>query len=483
MKHLISIIALAAAAASAAAAVKTPMQAEVKVADPQARALVSKLVVERSQNILFVKADLSTAQLPAGTNREVWMQPVLSAGDSSVVLPAVAVAGRNRFYQGQRNHTDRQPGLEWIRRSGRDMTIPYEAQVAYRPWMDGAQLSMTLTTRGCCGNPEDDRTLALTDVKFAPLMFHPTFLWIAPTAEGVKTREISGRAYIDFPVSKTAILPDYRRNASELAKIRASIDSVRNDKDVTARSLTIHGYASPEGSLTLNERLAKGRTEALKAYVDGLYHFAPGFIRTDWTAEDWDGLRAWLSESSMPDAKEIIAIIDGPLAPDAREWKIKKTYPDQYAVLLRDVYPGLRHSDYRIEYTVRAFTTADDILRVAATRPQHLSLSEFFTGAKALPEGSKEFAYLFETAARMYPESEIASLNAANAAMAQGALDNAERYLKGAGDGPEAIYARGNLEALRGNYAEARRYFEQAARLKVADAPAALAQLDELESY
>ena len=474
MKHLISIIALAAAAASAAAAVKTPMQAEVKVADPQARALVSKLVVERSQNILFVKADLSTAQLPAGSNREVWMQPVLSAGDSSVVLPAVAVAGRNRFYQGQRNHTDRQPGLEWIRRSARDMTIPYEAQVAYRPWMDGAQLSMTLTTRGCCGNPEDDRTLALTDV---------TFLWIAPTAEGVKTREISGRAYIDFPVSKTAILPDYRRNASELAKIRASIDSVRNDKDVTARSLTIHGYASPEGSLALNERLAKGRTEALKAYVDGLYHFAPGFIRTDWTAEDWDGLRAWLSESSMPQAAEIIAIIDGPLAPDAREWKIKKTYPEQYAVLLRDVYPGLRHSDYRIEYTVRAFTTADDILRVAATRPQHLSLSEFFTGAKALPEGSKEFAYLFETAARMYPESEIASLNAANAAMAQGALDNAERYLRGAGDGADAVYARANLAALRGDYEAARALFEQAARLKVAAAPAALQQLDELEQH
>ena len=83
----------------------------------------------------------------------------------------------------------------------------------------------------------------------------------------------------------------------------------------------------------------------------------------------------------------------------------------------------------------------------------------------------------------MYPESEIASLNAANAAMAQGALDNAEQYLKGAGDGPEAIYARGNLEALRGNYAAARALFEQAARLKVADAPAALSQLDELESY
>ena len=66
----------------------------------------------------------------------------------------------------------------------------------------------------------------------------------------------------------------------------------------------------------------------------------------------------------MPQAQEIIAIIDGPLAPDAREWKIKKTYPEQYAVLLRDVYPGLRHSDYRIEYTVRAFTTADEILQV-----------------------------------------------------------------------------------------------------------------------
>lgn len=483
MRHIISIIAAASSVFSAAAAVKTPLQADVNVADAEARAIVNNLVVERSQNILFIKADIALATMPSGTNREIWLSPVISAGDSSIVLPSVAVAGHNRYYQGLRHHTDRTPGLDWLRRTSRDQTVNYEANVPYRPWMDGAHLSLEITTRGCCGKPEDDRTLALTDVTFAPVVFHPTFLWIAPVAEGVKNREISGRAFIDFPVSKTAILPDYRSNAPELAKIRASIDSVRNDKDVTARSLTIHGYASPEGSLALNERLAKGRTEALKAYVDGLYHFAPGFIRTDWTAEDWDGLRAWLAESSMPQANEIIAIIDSPLAPDAREWKIKKSYPEQYAVLLRDVYPGLRHSDYRIEYTVRAFTKADDILRVAATRPQHLSLAEFFVGAKALPEGSKEFAYLFETAARMYPESEVASLNAANAAMAQGALDNAERYLTGAGESSEAIYARGNLEALRGNYAAARQYFEQAARLKVADAPAALSQLDELESY
>ncbi len=88
---------------------------------------------------------------------------------------------------------------------------------------------------------------------------------------------------------------------------------------------------------------------------------------------------------------------------------------------------------------------------------------------------------LFETAARMYPESEVANLNAANAALQQGALDTAERYLAKAGDSPEAIYARGILASLRGDYAAARPLFETAAKLKVADAPAALQQLDELE--
>lgn len=101
----------------------------------------------------------------------------------------------------------------------------------------------------------------------------PDLAYITPAAETVKSRDLQGRAYIDFPVNVTEIRADYRGNAVELAKIRATIDSVRQDKDITLTSLSIKGFASPEGSYAANERLARGRTLSLKSHVEKLYAF------------------------------------------------------------------------------------------------------------------------------------------------------------------------------------------------------------------
>lgn len=469
---------LMAAALSLSAADGTEV-ADLLTADTQGA--VSNLAVGRDGRLLSVKGDISLADQPMGINREVWIEPVIASGDSTLSLPAVVVAGKYRYLHALRHATDRTPNLTLIQRKERNQTVGYSAEIPYRPWMDGATLSFRLTVKGCCGAGEGSATAASTRISFTKKTFQPVFNWVAPVEESVKTRELRGQAFIDFPVGKSIINPDYRSNAVELAKIRATIDTVRNDADVTISLLSIHGYASPEGPYELNERLAKDRTEALKSYVDNLYHFAPGLIATESTPEDWAGLRSWLEQSSLPDAQAILAVIDSPREPDAREWVIKSQYPETYAYLKENVYPSLRHSDYRIEYTVRTYTSVDEIVRVAQTHPQHLSLAELYTGARSQAEGSQLYNDLFETAARMYPDSEAANINAANAAMQRGALDDAARYLSKAGDGAEAIYARGTLEALRGNSAAARQLFQQAARLKVADAPAALAQLSELD--
>lgn len=481
-KNILILLSMAIAAVTPVAADDAVRQADVKMSDPAAAKMVSGIKVERSKSHLNINAEISLADQPTGINREIWLQPVLTSGDSVLNLPVVAVAGKYRYLHGLRHETYRTPGLTWIERKSRNQTVSYATQVPYASWMNGAEFSLNVITKGCCGVQEQQSLLPLANITFVRETFQPVFNWITPSEE-VKTRELRGQAFIDFPVSKTDILPDYRSNAVELAKIRATIDSVRTDEDVTIRSLSIHGYASPEGSYALNEKLAKGRTEALKRYVDNLYHFAPGVISTEWTAEDWDGLRKWLESSTMPEAAGMLKIAqDTSFAPDAREKRMRAVYPEAYEYVKANVYPSLRHSDYRIEYTVPAFTKVDEIIAIAQTRPQNLSLAELFTGAKSQPEGSKLYNDLFETAAAMYPESEIANLNAANAAMQRGDLDSAARYLAKAGDTPQAIYARGNLEALKGNLNAAATLFQQAARLKVADAPAALAQINKLKN-
>ncbi|WP_368731862.1 hypothetical protein, partial [Bacillus pumilus] len=79
-----------------------------------------------------------------------------------------------------------------------------------------------------------------------------------------------------FPVDQTVIYPEYRRNTTELAKIQATIDSVRGDGDVTITRVWLKGFASPESPYSHNRDLAIGRTAALKDYIQKLYRFDSG---------------------------------------------------------------------------------------------------------------------------------------------------------------------------------------------------------------
>ena len=104
------------------------------------------------------------------------------------------------------------------------------------------------------------------------------------------------------------------------------------------------------------------------------------------------------------------------------------------------------------------------------TAPQKLSLDEFYLLAQTYDEGSEELDELFEIAVRMYPNDEVANLNAANSAMSKGDYERALRYLERAGDGAEVQYARGALEVLREDYQAAMPYLEEAKRMGIAEA-------------
>mgnify|MGYP001024586093 FL=1 len=438
--------------------------------------------IERTENTVYINTDIDVSGIKRGSNREAWIRPMIVNGTDTLRLDGIMVAGRNRYYQAERHNTAAKNNLTLYRSSESLTTVPYKTSVPYQPWMNGADLVVSVEYRGCCGADLEPSTVTpIASLDFEPKRFVPAFNWIAPQAETVKHRELRGQAFIDFPVNKIVIYPDYRRNTVELAKIQATIDSVHNDKDITITALSIKGFASPEGPWNNNVRLAKGRTAALKTYVEQLYNFAPDFIQTSYEPEDWDGLLAYVEKSNITNREEILKLIDSDMEPDAKNSALERTYPSQYSFLLANVYPALRHSDYKIEYNIRSYTDVSEIRRLVKTRPQNLSLQEFFLAAKSVEQGSDEFNEIYSTAVRMYPDNEVANLNAANAAMSRGDLDSAARYLDKAGDSPEAIYARGIYNALAGDFAKARSFFIQAARLKVADAPAAIEQLNEVK--
>ncbi len=434
--------------------------------------------LEHSGQYMSVDMTMGLSGLEVDGNRAVLLTPRLVNGTDSLELPSVGIYGRRRYYFYVRNGESMLTGKDEMsyKASDKPESIVYNKVLPYQEWMNGAELTLHRSDYGCCNTLLAEQTGILGDFTEA-VAFFPELVYVRPAAEKVKSRSLEGSAFIDFPVNQTVIYPEYRRNTVELGKIRSTIDSVRNDRDVTITQVWLKGFASPESPYDHNRELAIGRTEALKKYIRQLYHFNDNVIATDYEPEDWAGLRRYVEQSNIDHRQEILALIDGDREPDAKEWKIKSTYPKEYRFLLQNCYPSLRHTDYRIAYTIRGYSDVDEIERIMHTRPQNLSLNEFNLVAQKYEPGSDEFTEVYETAVRMYPTDETANLNAANAAMRRGDNALAERYLAKAGNSPEAVYARGALAIRNEDYDTARRYLEQAKRLGVAQAKTTLEQL------
>lgn len=425
---------------------------------------VNGITLEREGEWMNLEMNMELGSFKMKGDRVAVFYPELTDGTNSVELYPVALYGRIRYIQYIRDNEQPIGGQDevTIKYSNRPDVVTYSKSIPYQEWMNGAELKITRRDFGCCNKLLSQCESPLSS--WSEFYYEPAYEFKeAVTAATVKTRELSGRAYVDFPVNQTVIYPDYRRNAIELAKIIATIDSVKNDKDITIDAISIKGFASPEGSYENNIRLAKGRTEALKNYVQQLYKFPEGFITTSYEPEDWEGLREWVESSNIDNKAGILAIIDSDLAPDPKNTKIQTTYPEQYKFLLQNIYPALRHSDYKIEYTIKQFVDVEEIAEVIRTAPQKLSLDEIYLLAGSLEPGSEEYNEVYETAVRMFPSDETANLNAANVAMQRGDLDKAEQYLAKSGDSAEAVYARGVLATKRGHYQVALEYFNAAA--------------------
>lgn len=469
---------------------------------------------------LAVELGLNLNRVNIKSQFEQIFTPYLYNGPDTITFDSFAITGHKRLLSNQRNNTlipitfyKNQLVETNLLHPNTDVATKYPANgnfelimtTNWKDWMENATFSIDNEIRGCANCLKNidgvgEELIPLAQTEYLPPAvneFMPEFLFVTPVAEAVKTREISARAYIDFPVNRTEIYPDYRRNPQELAKIRATIDSVRSDKDITITKLHISGTASPEGSYQNNVRLAKGRTESLKNYVQSLYRFPYGFITTSYEPVDWQGLAEFLImvdklkytgfgngrgfkpnetvnpqfpadsirfdqfqninfdpatiNSILPDADKILAIVDSNIEPFERNNKIKFGYKDQYAWLLENVYPALRHSDYRIEFEIKQFTEVAEILQVMQDSPQKLSLSELFVAANSQAPGSLLYNRAFELAAAMYPNDETANINAATNAMANGDLNMAQYFLTKAGNSPAADYGRAMLTLLQGD--------------------------------
>lgn len=436
--------------------------------------------------LLTMNLDIPTKQIKLDSRKSLELIPVLEGSKGRMAFPSVLINGKNRnkVYK-------RKAALGNLRgenvpyaviRKGDMSVLHYVQQVSYESWMDDAHLNIVEDLCGCAGtNQGSAQSQIFSSVELEKIDIYtpqPQLAYIVPAVEAVKKRAEVKDVFLDFKVGSSTIFRAMNQNDAELQKVENMIKDVRNDDNLKITGLTFRGYASPEGSASSNLRLSDTRARSMMNYLAGQVDLKGLTTKAEGGGEDWIGLEKLLSESFIPDKDKLLDIIKQCGTTDACEMKMRNVGGGvPYRQMLAELYPQLRRTVCSVDYIAKDFSV-DEGREVIKSHPQQLSMNEMYLVANTYPAGSEQFNEVFETAVRMFPNDDVANLNAANSAIERGDLVSAQKYLNRVkSTGGEAENCRGVLCLLKGDYDNAESHFRRA---KHAGVEAASINLDEL---
>lgn len=449
---------------------------------------LSDVLLWQQGDSLYVRMKIDMQNLYVSPQRSLLLTPLLTDGTHNAALPDIMINGKRR----QKAYIR---GLSLEDRIPEGFVIPYEERgvltyeeiIPYQPWMGNAAFNLVENLCGCNNDPEVlTQELITNDVSTEAkrlAAMTPVVAYIQPPVEMVKMRSEQYEAHLDFPVNKYVIQPEYMNNHKELANIQAMFDKVQNDPNLTVTQVDIEGWASPEGPLKFNEQLSQKRANALKNYLAKNEKVPANLYKVTFGGENWEGLVKALEASSMPDKETFINIIRNTTDDARRKQEIMRVGGGApYRTMLKEIYPGLRKVNCKIEYSVINFDVEQGRI-IIKTNPKYLSLNEMYRVANSYPAGSDDFVNVFDVAVRLYPEDAVANLNSAAVALSRKDMRTAMNFMEKANrQTAEYINNLGVYNFLNGNVEQATADFTQAAQMGNEAAKNNLGQLQQIMS-
>jgi len=286
-------------------------------------------------------------------------------------------------------------------------------------------------------------------------------------------RSVTVEALFQFPQNVYLIQP----TEYEKASIREIVAFLQ--KKIPATSVTLAGYASPEGRFRRNQFLSLNRykevqkwlidqmrKEGYTAYLDST------FFKVSATPQDWEGFKQNLAQTSLPEnvRQEIIQVIASNMNPDAKERKVMDLVggPKEVEFILSPLrrtqvrlegFSG-RYSDEQIDSIATAF------LRGSLSQADlHKTLMQeelyFATKRRDNPDEAEK---LLKAYAAQYGQDYRAFNDLGAITLLKGRLDEAMDYLNTANrlspNNPAVLNNMGLIYAKRREYAQAAQAFQ-----------------------
>lgn len=223
-------------------------------------------------------------------------------------------------------------------------------------------------------------------------------------------------------------------NAADYVSFNDQLQKANEAPNREIAGVAVNSFASPDGTLEFNTKLAEKRETNTVSYVekqlkkDNITEF--GELTSSFTPEDWEGFQQLVENSNIQDKELILSVLKMYKDPEQREKELRNLSA-VFDELAEEILPQLRYS--KVIATVNVIGKSDEQMNSEFdSDPSKLSLEEIlFVGSLTDDINRKKAVY--STATKLYPndyrtwnnlgavEYQLGNYDAASKALAQAA--------------------------------------------------------------
>jgi len=272
-------------------------------------------------------------------------------------------------------------------------TINWSGDVDYKPEMKVSEFMLRIEAS------RKGKTLAFDPIKLADgviatstlVEYHAMPLFLKDNYQRVVPEQ--KMADILYSINRADIRPAELK-AADIQAMKDYIAMVAQNERMEIKGVTASSYASPDGPLTLNEKLSLDRGKAAEKYLQKEYGQIPeltNLFSTKTTPEDWDGFKALVQESSIADKELILRVLSMYQDPVVREKEIKNM-STAYESLAEEILPQLRRSKFIVDVNLVGLSD-EEILAAMKGDASALSLEQMLYSASLTTDVNEQLKF------------------------------------------------------------------------------------------
>lgn len=259
-------------------------------------------------------------------------------------------------------------------------------------------------------------------------------------------------------------------NSTSMKDFVKMLKQINDEKETKAlKNIEVSAYASPDGALDLNTRLAEKRQDNSEKYLQKQLksNKMTAEVDTKYTAEDWDGFQELVSQSNIQDKEVILRVLSMYKDPEEREKQIRNMSA-VFKELADQILPELRRARLTINYEIIGRSDEQIVAQYKSDASQ-LSVEEMLYGANLMTNAADKEAW-YQKTTQLYANDYRAYNNLGMLAYQKGDLTAAENYFNKAKSlKADASEANANLALIamnKGDIKSAETYMGKASGAK-----------------